>query len=451
MHAIEYFSCVLVVEPLPTKEAKNTAYAFKHAVLERFGASAQVLTDNGTEYEGEFHALLAECFIDHRRTSPNHPQSNGLVERSVQTIKQALRSHCEDTRSVDTWDEKLPYISLAYNCSKHASTKCSPYTLLYAREPMFPASALQGHMNQPLPPLDTPRTRAEAADVILTRAQYLEHVMPTVANNLAIAHHRDSLRYARIRSGNYAPKLHKFAPGDYVYVRRPNILGTLQVEAKQLIVRIAEVRDSGVVVLQGRCGTLMSNHVCNIAPCHLPFLDGTLHPELAVPPTTKACVRCHKPDREEVMLLCDLCGDGWHTFCLDPPLTRVPKGTWMCPQCQASGLLAPPPADSRRLGPAPSDEQVVDRLFVGPAARARDRAAQLLEGCHVSKEVRVRGRGARAVVQTVWGTVHFRGIVCRPQYFLVKYSDGTEEVLTDTALRKRHPLPSNGARHTGLP
>ncbi len=38
--------------------------------------------------------------------------------------------------------------------------------------------------------------------------------------NLAIAQHRDTLRYARIRSGAYKPQLRRFKAGDYVYLQR---------------------------------------------------------------------------------------------------------------------------------------------------------------------------------------------------------------------------------------
>jgi hypothetical protein len=33
-------------------------------------------------------------------------------------------------------------------------------------------------------------------------------------------------------------------------------------------------------------------------------------------------------------LLCDGCNDEYHMFCLDPPLSTVPKGKWFCPKCK---------------------------------------------------------------------------------------------------------------------
>ncbi|XP_070578493.1 PHD finger protein 21A-like isoform X1 [Ptychodera flava] len=35
------------------------------------------------------------------------------------------------------------------------------------------------------------------------------------------------------------------------------------------------------------------------------------------------------------LLMCDTCSLVYHLGCLDPPLTSIPAGIWMCPQCQA--------------------------------------------------------------------------------------------------------------------
>jgi transposase InsO family protein len=34
------------------------------------------------------------------------------------------------------------------------------------------------------------------------------------------------------------------------------------------------------------------------------------------------------------MIICDGCEGGWHMGCLDPPLTDVPEGKWLCPTCR---------------------------------------------------------------------------------------------------------------------
>ncbi len=50
------------------------------------------------------------------------------------------------------------------------------------------------------------------------------------------------------------------------------------------------------------------------------------------------CERCGSGDREDRLLLCDGCDLGYHTECLEPPLSRIPRGRWYCPTCQAAGV-----------------------------------------------------------------------------------------------------------------
>ena len=338
-HAIEYYSMVMVTIPMPNKSSASTAYAFMINVYSRFGACAQVTTDNGTEYQGHFNQMLQDLFIDHRHTYPNHPQGNGLVERSVGTVKRALRKVCEDSQSAASWDLEVPKITLAYNCSPQESTKIAPYTLLYARTPHFASKAVQSIMDRPIPAADS----EAMADSLLARAAYLTQITPTVANHIQIAHHRDQLWYARTRSGAYLPRVRRFEPGDFVYLRK-EVNNTLQIAAQPLILRITHILPTGSVVVQGRCSSTQTTHPSNLSPCHLPDIDATLRPDLARPLADQPCEVCNFPDDEDKMLLCDTCGDGYHLYCLQPPLLSVPTGNWICPAlciCYSPGQASP--------------------------------------------------------------------------------------------------------------
>ena len=59
---------------------------FWEDVVCRHGTVAEVVTDQGRELQGEFQTLLDSFYIDHRLTSPHHPQSNGLTERFNETL-----------------------------------------------------------------------------------------------------------------------------------------------------------------------------------------------------------------------------------------------------------------------------------------------------------------------------------------------------------------------------
>jgi hypothetical protein len=49
------------------------------------------------------------------------------------------------------------------------------------------------------------------------------------------------------------------------------------------------------------------------------------------------CEVCHSPERGNEMILCDKCNLGFHTFCLNPPLDKIPDDDWYCEDC------VPPP------------------------------------------------------------------------------------------------------------
>ncbi|XP_012085354.1 methyl-CpG-binding domain-containing protein 9 isoform X2 [Jatropha curcas] len=45
------------------------------------------------------------------------------------------------------------------------------------------------------------------------------------------------------------------------------------------------------------------------------------------------CKACGVDKDDDNVLLCDKCDSGYHTYCLDPPLARIPEGNWYCPSC----------------------------------------------------------------------------------------------------------------------
>ena len=333
MVAVEHFSKYTLLIPLTDKHAAQTSFAFEHHVLGRYGACAEVVTDQGSEWKGEFAALLVSAFIDHRQTSASHPQANGLAERAVQTCKNALRRINASRGGNREWDRHLPYVMLGYNCSDQASTRVSPYSILHAVEPTIPPAVK--HRFEGLVDLDQPDLAAQS---ILQRSAALRRNITTAGGNLLIAQHRDTLRYARMRGGGALPILRRFNPGDYVYHRNNGARSGLDAKAKPDIYRVMESKPSGVLVLEGRCGSTISTHVTHCAPCHLPIEEHSIDPRLARPSPGHACEVCKFPDGEEWMLLCDSCGKGWHTYCLSPPLTEIPEGSWICPPCVKRGV-----------------------------------------------------------------------------------------------------------------
>ena len=83
---------------------------------------------------------------------------------------------------------------MGYRFSKQASlASFSPYMLLFGREPDLPM-AIRRQINGVVQ-MDNPDVWVE---VCSERAELFRHIMPMAFQNLAIAQHRDMLRYATI-------------------------------------------------------------------------------------------------------------------------------------------------------------------------------------------------------------------------------------------------------------
>jgi hypothetical protein len=89
--------------------------------------------------------MFDHALIDHRKTSRDHPQADGLAKRMVQTCKKGFWKICLIGNKED-WDLALLYIAMGYNMSKCVFVTYaflfhfSPYFLLFGKHPIPPSS-----------------------------------------------------------------------------------------------------------------------------------------------------------------------------------------------------------------------------------------------------------------------------------------------------------------------
>jgi hypothetical protein len=200
--------------------------------------------------------------------------------------------------------------------------------LLFGREPELPA-AIRRKVSGVVQ-FDNPDLWFQ---VCSERAELFRMVMPMAFQNLSIAQHRDKLKYATIRGGGYRPSIRRFSPGDFVYLQHVAPT-TLDVVAGRTILRVREVLPSGVLLLEGRDGMVWKDHVRNCAPCHLPNIDGTVDPTIAVVPAGLKCMLCGLASGAATMLVRNSCSCGWHMSCLRPLVEHIHDGQWFCPRCK---------------------------------------------------------------------------------------------------------------------
>uniref|UniRef100_A0A8C1PVR7 Integrase catalytic domain-containing protein n=1 Tax=Cyprinus carpio TaxID=7962 RepID=A0A8C1PVR7_CYPCA len=133
------------VFPLKSIKARVVASALIQ-LFSRVGFPKSIVTDQGSNFMSELLKQVYKLFgIKGVRTTPYHPQTDGLTERFNQTLKQMLRKFVVDKS--DDWDQWLPYLLFAYREVPQASTGFSPFELLYGREVRGPLVLLKDLWN----------------------------------------------------------------------------------------------------------------------------------------------------------------------------------------------------------------------------------------------------------------------------------------------------------------
>ena len=92
---------LLLVDKLGSTTSKVLVQEMK-AVFTKLGVPNVIVSDGGPQYTSpEFKDFMRQWQIEHRVSSPRNPQSNGMAERCVQTMKASLIKTMEEGEDVD--------------------------------------------------------------------------------------------------------------------------------------------------------------------------------------------------------------------------------------------------------------------------------------------------------------------------------------------------------------
>jgi transposase InsO family protein len=90
------------------------------------------VNDNGPDGKGQFSALLKQHGIEHVEIPSGQPSTNGMSERSVHILREALRKLVMSMGSL-RWNECMPFHEFGSHITQENDTELSPYFLLYRR------------------------------------------------------------------------------------------------------------------------------------------------------------------------------------------------------------------------------------------------------------------------------------------------------------------------------
>ena len=142
MAAVDAFTRWTMLQILPCKTAQAARNAFFQGWVCCWSAPEVIISDNGKEFDNQLWKQLADGVGSklHYITS-YHPQANGLVERFNQDLKSYMCTLVSD--DTKDWENFVPTLQLAKNCSWNRHTKTSPFEALTATIPNVPWSKPQ--------------------------------------------------------------------------------------------------------------------------------------------------------------------------------------------------------------------------------------------------------------------------------------------------------------------
>ena len=97
-----------------------------------------------------FAEILKQLGVKHHRSSAQHPQSQGVLERFHQTLKCLLRAYCVELNR--DWEEGLPWLLLASREVTQSSLGFSPNDLVFGHKIRGLLSVLGDQLKGKQPP-----------------------------------------------------------------------------------------------------------------------------------------------------------------------------------------------------------------------------------------------------------------------------------------------------------
>ena len=102
-------------------------------IVRLHGVPVSIVSDRDPRFTSRFWESLQKALGTKLHMSTAfHPQTDGQLERTIQTLEEMLRACVIEFQ--DTWDKYIPLMEFAYNNHYHSSIGMAPYEALYGRK-----------------------------------------------------------------------------------------------------------------------------------------------------------------------------------------------------------------------------------------------------------------------------------------------------------------------------
>nr|GEW06421.1 putative reverse transcriptase domain-containing protein [Tanacetum cinerariifolium] len=144
------------------------ARLYLNEIVARHGVLISIISDRDNRFTSRFWQSMQEALGTHLDISTAyHPQTDGLNERTIQTLEDMLRVYVLDFEG--SWDVHLLLVEFSYNNSYHSSVRCTPFEELYGRKcrsPIIWADVGEGQLIGPKIMQETTKKISQIKDML---------------------------------------------------------------------------------------------------------------------------------------------------------------------------------------------------------------------------------------------------------------------------------------------
>lgn len=135
---IDCFSRYVESYPVASTTQEELVKVFFNQFILRHGVPQEILSDGGPPFNSMFYAQLTSSLgSQHLFTPPYHPQSNGIVEKLMASLRRMILTHTDQAIIKNEWDQHLRIVQFVYNSTLHEGTGFVPFYLVHGRHPKF--------------------------------------------------------------------------------------------------------------------------------------------------------------------------------------------------------------------------------------------------------------------------------------------------------------------------
>jgi transposase InsO family protein len=134
------FTKIVRLAIIPDKTAETVAKIIMNDWIFVYGVPKCIMTDQGLEFCNKLQTQLwEELKVEHKTTTPYHPQCNSQAEVFNKTMGQYLCTSLVEAEKTNVeWELYIGPLSFAHNTAVHKATRQTPFYTMFGHNPRSP-------------------------------------------------------------------------------------------------------------------------------------------------------------------------------------------------------------------------------------------------------------------------------------------------------------------------